>query len=61
MEEELKQLIQKIKNSLKKLDNYGVTHPELNTIYDYCEEMEDVIYYCQEDELEGLDLMDDDE
>ena len=61
MGEELKKIISKIKNSLKKIDNAGVVHPELNVIYDYCEEMEDVIYYSQEDEIDDVELDDDDD
>ena len=55
MEEKLKKLIAKIKKSLKKIDNDDIRHSELNNIYEYCDEMEDVIY-CSRDE-EDVDFV----
>ncbi len=53
MEEKLKRTIYKIKDALKQLDEEGVYHSLLDDIYDYCDEMEDIIYSEEED---GLDI-----
>ena len=58
MEEQLKKLIYKIKDSLKQIDSDGVTHPLLDDIYDYCEEMDDIIYSQEDDGISISDYMD---
>lgn len=58
MEEQLKKLIHKIKDSLKQIDLDGTTHPLLDDIYDYCEEMDDVIYSQEDDGISISDYMD---
>lgn len=55
MEEKLKKVIYKIKDSLKQIDDDGVSHPLLDDIYDYCEELDDIIYSEDED---GIDISD---
>ena len=55
MEEKLKKVIYKIKDALKQIDDDGIYHPLLDDIYDYCEEMDDIIY-SQEDD--GIDISD---
>ncbi len=55
MEEQLKKVIYKIKDALKQIDLDGVSHPLLDDIYDYCEEL-DYIIYSQEDD--GIDISD---
>jgi hypothetical protein len=58
MEEQLKKLIYKIKESLKQIDSDGVNHPLLDDIYDYCEEMDDIIYSQEDDGISISDYMD---
>ena len=58
MEEQLKKLIHKIKESLKQIDSDGVNHPLLDDIYDYCEEMDDIIYSQEDDGISISDYMD---
>ena len=53
MKENLKKLIQKIKESLKEMDSDGVTHTAIDDIYEYCEEMGDIIYDQEDD---GIDI-----
>ncbi len=58
MEENLKKLIHKVKDALKQIDLDGVTHPLLDYIYDYCEEMDDIIYSQEDDGIDISDYMD---
>ena len=53
MEENLKKVIYKINDALKQIDLDGVSHPLLDDIYDYCEEMDDIIYSTEDD---GIDI-----
>lgn len=57
MKENLKKLIHKIKESLKEMDSDGVTHSAIDDIYEYCEEMADVIYNEEDDGINISEYM----
>ena len=58
MDESLKKLIHKIKDALKTIDSDGVTHPLLDSIYEYCEEIDEIIYSKEDDGIDISDFMD---
>ena len=55
MEQKLKKVIYKNKDAMKQIDDDGIYHPLLDDIYDYCEELDDIIYSDDED---GIDISD---
>jgi hypothetical protein len=50
MNQDLLKLIDKIKNTVRDLDDEGVSHPLIDKIYDQLTEMEDIIYEDEERE-----------
>jgi hypothetical protein len=58
MKENLKKLIHKIKESLKEMDSDGVVHGAIDHIYEYCEEMGDIIYNQEDDGIDISEYMD---
>ena len=58
MKENLKKLIHKIKESLKEMDSDGVVHDAIDDIYEYCEEMGDILYDQDDDGIDISEYMD---
>ena len=52
MNQELLRLVDKIKSTVRDLDDEGISHPLIDKLYDQLTEMEDIIY---EDEERGDD------
>jgi len=50
MNQELLRLVDKIKSTVRDLDDEGISHPLIDKLYDQLTEMEDIIY---EDEERG--------
>lgn len=58
MKENLKKLIHRIKESLKEMDSDGVVHSAIDDIYEYCEEMGDILYHQEDDGIDVSEYMD---
>ena len=48
MNQELLRLVDKIKNTVRDLDDEGISHPLIDKLYDQLTEMEDIIYENEE-------------
>ena len=48
MNQELLRLVDKIKSTVRDLDDEGISHPLIDKLYDQLTEMEDIIYEEEE-------------
>jgi hypothetical protein len=48
MNQELLRLVDKIKSTVRDLDDEGISHPLIDKLYDQLTEMEDIIYENEE-------------
>ena len=58
MKESILKLVEGIKDTLRSIDNDGVTHPMLDDIYESLAQIEDEIYEDDAQQNDGLDISD---
>lgn len=58
MKQRILKIVNDIKDTLKDIDNDGVSHPMLDDIYESLAQIEDEIYEDDAQENEGLDISD---
>ena len=58
MKESILKLVESIKDTLRSIDNDGVTHPMLDDIYESLAQIEDEIYEDDAQQNDGLDISD---
>jgi hypothetical protein len=58
MKQQILKIVNDIKDTLKSIDNDGVSHPMLDDIYESLAQIEDEIYEDDAQENEGLDISD---
>jgi len=58
MKQQILKIVNDIKDTLKSIDNDGVSHPMLDDIYESLAQIEDEIYEDDAQESEGLDISD---
>ena len=58
MKQQILKIVNDIKDTLKSIDNDGVSHPMLDDIYESLAQLEDEIYEDDAQRNEGLDISD---
>ena len=58
MKQSILKLVESIKDTLRSIDNDGVTHPMLDDIYESLAQIEDEIYEDDAQQNDGLDISD---
>jgi hypothetical protein len=58
MKQQILKIVNDIKDTLKSIDNDGVSHPMLDDIYESLAQIEDEIYEDDAQRNEGLDISD---
>ena len=58
MKQSILKIVENIKDTLKGIDNDGVTHPLLDDIYESLAQIEDEIYEDDAHQNDGLDISD---
>lgn len=58
MKQSILKIVGQIKDSLKEIDNEGVSHPLLDDVYEYLSQIEDEIYEDDMRDGDGLDISD---
>ncbi len=58
MKENILKIVENIKDTLRSIDNDGVTHPMLDDIYESLAQIEDEIYEDDAQHNDGLDISD---
>ena len=58
MKQTILKLVEGIKDTLRSIDNDGVTHPMLDDIYESLAQIEDEIYEDDAQQNDGLDISD---
>lgn len=58
MKQSILKIVGQIKNSLKEIDNDGISHESLDDVYEYLSQIEDEIYEDDMRDGDGLDISD---
>jgi hypothetical protein len=58
MKQSILKLVENIKDTLRSIDNDGITHPLLDDIYESLAQIEDEIYEDDAQQNDGLDISD---
>lgn len=58
MKQSILKIVNRIKESLKEIDNDGVSHASLDDVYEYLSQIEDEIYEDDMRDGDGLDISD---
>ena len=58
MKQSILKIVENIKDTLRSIDNDGVTHPLLDDIYESLAQIEDEIYEDDAQQNDGLDISD---
>jgi hypothetical protein len=56
MKQSILKIVENIKDTLRSIDNDGVTHPMLDDIYESLAQIEDEIYEDDAQQNDGLDI-----
>lgn len=58
MKQSILKIVNQIKESLKEIDNDGISHASLDDVYEYLSQIEDEIYEDDMRDGDGLDISD---
>jgi len=58
MKQSILKIVENIKDTLRSIDNDGITHPLLDDIYESLAQIEDEIYEDDAQQNDGLDISD---